>query len=278
MTVMQPLLDTHLHLVYQDRFAYPWLADAPHIDRQWTAEDYFTAALPLGIEHALHMEVDVAEPAMLAETQFMAAIHPRIIGAIAACRPEQAGFAAHLDRLAALGNVRGLRRILHEAPDEISQTPLFAANLNRLPRHDFTFDLCLRADQLPLGIALVDKCPDVQFILDHCGNPDIAGDLYAPWAASVADLARRSNVAVKISGIVTHCRPGWTAADLRPYFDHLVASFGWDRLVWGSDHPVLTGNATLSQWVAATRALIAGASAAEQEKLLSGNARRLYRV
>jgi predicted TIM-barrel fold metal-dependent hydrolase len=85
-------------------------------------------------------------------------------------------------------------------------------------------------------------------------------------------------VAVKISGIVTNAKPGWRPADLKPYFEHLVQKFGWERMVWGSDHPVLTQNGTLAQWVGATRELIAGASVADQEKLLSGNARRLYRV
>jgi len=274
-----PIIDTHLHLIYKDRFAYPWLAGAPHIDAQWTAQSYFAAAVPLGIEKALHMEVDAAESDMLAETAFMQTVHPRVVGAIAACRPEHDGFAAHLEKLAALGNVRGLRRILHEVPNDVSQVPVFAENLNLLTRYGFTFDLCLFARQLHLGMALIDKCPDVQFVLDHCGNPDIAGDVYAPWAASIADLARRPNVAVKISGIVTNAKkPSWTVSDLKPYFDHLLESFGWDRMVWGSDHPVLTGNATLAQWVEATRALIADASEAEQTKLLNGNASRIYRL
>ena len=78
-----PIIDTHLHLVYKDRFAYPWLSGAPHIDRQWTAESYFAAAVPLGIEKALHMEVDAAEADMLAETAFMQTVHPRVVGATA---------------------------------------------------------------------------------------------------------------------------------------------------------------------------------------------------
>jgi predicted TIM-barrel fold metal-dependent hydrolase len=275
---MLPIIDTHLHLVYKDRFSYPWLANVPAIDRQWTAESYFAAAEPLGIEQALHMEVDAAEADMLAETEFMAGVHPGVIGAIAGCRPEYDDFAEQLETLAALPHVRGLRRILHQAPDDLSQKPVFADNLNLLPRYGFTFDLCLRADQLHLGAALAEKCPDVQFVLDHCGNPDIANNGFTPWALAIAELARHANVAVKISGIVTNARPGWRTADLKPYFEHLVQSFGWERMVWGSDHPVLTQNGTLAQWVAATRELIAGASAGEQEKLLSGNARRLYRL
>ncbi|KKB13126.1 amidohydrolase [Devosia geojensis] len=272
------ILDTHLHLVYPDRFSYPWLENAPAINKPWPVDAYFAEAEALGIESALHMEVDVAEKDMLAETRFVATVHPRVIGAIAACRPENTDFPAFLDVLAAMPQVRGLRRILHEVPDELSQTPLFAENIRRLAVHRLSFDLCLRADQLPIGMALVDQAPDVQFILDHCGGPDVAGKGLDPWRSYIAEFARRPNVAAKISGIVAYANPDWTVDDLRPFAEHVIESFGWDRVVWGSDHPVCTKTANLTRWVEATRQIIAGASADEQAKLLHRNAEHFYRV
>ncbi|HEY4202563.1 MAG TPA: amidohydrolase [Devosiaceae bacterium] len=272
------ILDTHLHLIYKDRFSYPWLATKPVLDRQWPAEDYFAEAIPLGIEAALHMEVDVAESDMLEETRFVTQLHKQVIGAIAAARPEHADFPAYLEEVSAIPHVRGIRRILHEVPDAVSETPLFAENIRRLAGYNLPFDLCLRADQLPIGLALVKKAPDVQFILDHCGNPDIASNAVEPWLASIRDLAALPNIAAKISGIATNARPGWTAETLQPFVEHVIESFGWDRVVWGSDRPVLSQNGTLARWVEATRAIIAGASADEQAKLLYRNAERLYRL
>ena len=100
------IVDTHLHLVYQDRLTYPWLASAPPLNRQWTAESYFAEAVPLGIETALHMEVDVIEAEMEAETRFVLDLDPRIGGAIAAARPESADFPAFLERLTGLPGSR----------------------------------------------------------------------------------------------------------------------------------------------------------------------------
>ncbi len=272
------ILDTHLHLIYPDRFSYPWIGPGHPLNREWSQQSYFAEAVPLGIESALHMEVDVAEADMEAETAFVLEL-PRVVGAIAACRPEQAGFAAHLDRLGTEPRVRGVRRILHELPDVLSQTALFSENLRRLPAYGLTFDLCLRADQLrPVGLPLVDAAPELQFILDHCGNPDIAGNGLDPWRADTAALAERRNVVVKISGIATNARPGWQPDDLRPYVEHLIEVFGWDRVVWGSDHPVLTKNGSLARWVEATRDIVGGASADEQARLFHGNAERVYRV
>jgi predicted TIM-barrel fold metal-dependent hydrolase len=273
------IIDTHLHLVYKDRFSYPWLAGAPAIDRQWTAESYFAEAERLGIERALHMEVDVAESDIEAETRFVTKVHPRVIGAIAAGRPESAGFAEWLEIASTIGGVKAIRRILHQAPNELSQTPLFAENLKRLPAYDLAFDLCVRADQLlPVGKPLVEKCPDVQFVLDHCGVPDIAGGKFEPWKAAISEIARLPNLVCKVSGIIAYGGTDPTAATLRPYVEHVITSFGWDRVVWGSDHPVCTFTANLTKWVGITNELIAGASASEKARLLSENARRVYRI
>lgn len=270
------IIDTHLHLIYPDRFAYPWLAGVPAIYRAFTVDAYFAEAEALGIVAALHMEVDVAPTDSEAETRFMAGLDPRIVGAIAACRPEDPNFAAELGRLIAIPGVRGLRRILHQAPDDVSTAPLFAENIRRLAAVNLSFDLCLLARQLPLGLALAKACPDVAFVLDHCGNPPIASGDLAAWRADIADLAALPNVAAKISGIANHAPAGWSAGDLRPVVEHVIESFGWDRVVWGSDHPVLTLAGDLGAWVEATRAIVSGCSSDEQTRLFSRNAGRIY--
>jgi predicted TIM-barrel fold metal-dependent hydrolase len=124
----------------------------------------------------------------------------------------------------------------------------------------------------------VDKAPEVQFVLDHCGVPDVAGKQLDPWRAYITDMAKRPNVAAKISGIIAYGGKDWTVEDLRPFVEHVIESFGWDRVVWGSDHPVCTLTANLTRWVNATHEIIAGASEDEKSKLLSRNAERIYRL
>ncbi len=273
------IVDTHLHLIYQDKFSYPWLSGVPQLNKQWTVESYFAEAEKLGIETALHMEVDVAEQEMEDESRFVLdGLDPRIGGAIAAGRPEHVDFPRHLERLAAIGGVKGIRRVLHTQPDDLSQGELFAANLRRLPAHGLTFDFCFRADQLPIGRALAAKCPGVSFVLDHCGGADVAGMALDPWRENITRLAALPNVNAKISGIVANAKPDWTVDDLRPFVEHVIESFGWDRVVWGSDHPVCTLTANLTRWVEATHTIIAGASEEQKAKLLHRNAERIYRV
>ena len=157
------------------------------------------------------------------------------------------GFPAFLDRQLANPFVKGFRRVLHVVPDDLSEGATFRANIKRLAGAVRPFDLCVRPDQIDKAIALADCAPSVQFVLDHCGVPAIKDRAEHPWRERIAEIARRPNVAVKISGVVAYADPGgWTVDDVRPYVEHAIESFGWDRVVWGSDWPVCTLTASLS--------------------------------
>jgi len=272
------IVDTHLHLIYLDHFTYDWLATEPALNRQWDAPSYFAEAEGLGIEAAIHMEVDVPERQIDDENRFVLGVDPRVVGAISNARPEALDFPEHLERLVAEPRIRGIRRLLQSASDDLSRGQVFRDNLNRLAAHGLTFDICVRPGQLGVARELVAACPEVSFVLDHCGNPPIASGDLSDWRHDIARLAELPNVVGKVSGIVNHAPPNWTNDALRPAIEHMIESFGWDRLMFGSDRPVLTVNGTLTQWVTALRTIVAGASPDEQSKLFHGNAVRVYRL
>jgi predicted TIM-barrel fold metal-dependent hydrolase len=269
------IIDTHLHLIYLDRFSYDWL-ERDGINRHWPVEEYWAEATGLGIESALHMEAGAMNPVAEDETDFVLGVHPKVIGAIAPANPEAADFSQQLERFAAMPRVHGLRRVMQGDPDDLSRDEGFRDNIRRLSAHGLTFDICIKARQLPVAHELAAACPDVQFVLDHCGNPLIDSGDISQWRIDLAVLAELPNVAGKISGIINHSKPGWVTDDLRPAVEHMIESFGWDRVVWGSDRPVLVPNGGLTRWVEATKEIIAGASVSEQEKLFSTNAERIY--
>lgn len=279
------IIDTHLHLLYPDSLMYEWTDDLPILQGTSSIEMYEGLVRNADVAAALMMEVDVAEHDIQAEMDLVGAIIARgdtiVEGMIAACRPEHPvdAFAAFVDGLAARPYVKGLRRILHTVPDDLSRPESFAANLNRLVAHDYTFDVCVLASQLAsVALPLAVRCPDLTIVLDHCGNPDIANGGLDPWRDDIRALAERPNVNCKVSGIVNHAAQGWTADALRPYFEHLVECFGWDRLVWGSDWPVCRLGGDVNAWIDATRALVSECSDDEQASLFSHNALRLYRM
>ena len=271
------IVDTHLHLIYFDKFSYDWFAAQQPLNRQWDAPAYFAEAQKLGIEAALHMEADVPEREMEDETQFVLGVDPRVVGAITNARPEHVDFPKHLERIAADPRIKGIRRLLQGDPT-IGEGELFRDNVRRLTPLALIFDICVLSHQLAAARDLVAACPDVRFVLDHCGNPPIASGDITQWRADIAALAKFPNVTGKISGIVIHAQSNWTTDDLRPVLEHMIECFGWDRVVWGSDRPVLTLNGTLAQWVEATKQIVSGASLDEQAKLFHRNAERIYRL
>jgi predicted TIM-barrel fold metal-dependent hydrolase len=133
--------------------------------------------------------------------------------------------------------------------------------------------------QLPIAADLVDYCPHVTFILDHCGVPDIKGGNLSLWKKDISALAKRPNVIAKISGIIAYGDLKlWGLDCIRPYFDHTVASFGHNRIIWGSDSPVCNLGGGLETWVAATHALTADWALDQRHAFYKGNAKSIWTV
>jgi predicted TIM-barrel fold metal-dependent hydrolase len=278
-----PMIDTHLHLIDQSVLSYPWLSGTEALNRNFLYEKYALQAHRVGITHALHMEVDVAPTDIQAETDYIASLAKwsgnLIAGAISSCRPEEHGFRVFLERQQINPLVKGFRRVLHVMPDELSEHVLFRENIRKLAGTGLTFDLCVLPRQIDKAVALVDLAPDVQFILDHCGVPDIKAGALDEWRGKISEIAKRPNVTAKISGVVAYAdAETWRVETLEPYVNHVIENFGWDRLVWGSDWPVCTLGGGLATWVAATHALLSGCSQEEKTRLFSGNARRIWNL
>lgn len=277
------LFDTHLHLIYKDKLSYPWLDDFAALNHDNGYDGYKKMAARLGIGGCFHMEVDVAEDQIEREVSVISDLalpsSSLLRGIISSCRPEQDDFAAHLERARARGIVRGFRRVLHVVPDEVSQTAVFRDNIKRLGGTGLTFDLCVLPRQLGLAAELVDHCPEVAFVLDHCGVPDVAGGALEPWRSGIRAIAERPNVHAKISGVIAYGDPErWTLEDIRPFVEETVAAFGPKRLVWGSDSPVCNLGGGLATWVAATHVLTQNWSADERDALYHANALDLWQL
>ena len=152
-------------------------------------------------------------------------------------------------------------------------------NVASLADYGLSYDICVLDRQLPIAINLARHCPHVTIILDHCGVPRVKDRVLDPWRKDIAELAKLPNVNCKVSGLVAYADPAhWTIEDLRPYVDHVISCFGWDRVMFGSDWPVCTLSATYKQWVEALRSITQNAGEANQRKLFCDNAVRVYRL
>jgi predicted TIM-barrel fold metal-dependent hydrolase len=295
------IVDTHQHLWDLTRFELPWLADVEALATSHLPADYLAATRGADVSKTVYMEVDVAPHLLHAEAEYVLELCGRddnpTVGAVLSGQPGEPGFAEYVQRFAGNPLVKGFRQVLQvpETPPGTCLDAPFVAGVRLLGEHGFLFDICIRPTELADGARLAERCPDTQFVLDHCGNadPNVVTGAAAPasatgdntythtadeWQRGIDLLAQRPNVVCKISGIVARVRPGWQAADLAPTIDYCLDAFGPDRVVFGGDWPVCTLGASYVDWARALRSVIAGRPAAEQERLLHGNAERLYRL
>ena len=277
------VIDTHQHLWDMDLFSYTWCKDYPALNRSFRMQDYLQATSGLHLEQSVHIEADVDEPYIVDESRYIfklaeAKDNP-LSGLVASGRPEKEGFREYLDKIVGHPALKGIRRILHTQPDSLSQGKTFVENVKVLSSYNLSFDLCVLARQLPLAIQLVRQCPNVSFILDHCGVPRVKEKALDPWRAHIREISGFPNVACKISGLVAYADPlNWTAEDLRPFVEHTIECFGWDRVMFGSDWPVCTLSAPLTKWVETLSMLTQEASQEQRNKLFRENARRIYKL
>ena len=284
------IIDTHQHLWDLEQFSYSWTQGQPALNRSYKLNDYYEATRDLTISKSVHVEADVDEEFILGETLHVLSLARNddnpIAGVVAAARPEYDDFREYLNRIAGQRLLKGLRRILHTEPDELSTTTTFVENVKSLEDFGLTFDICVLARQLPRAIDLVKQCPNVNFILDHCGNPNLRSDAkekeFGQWRECLQEIAAFPNVVCKVSGIVVNtdlsAPTRWSAETLRPAVEHVIACFGWDRVMFGSDWPVCTLAASFKEWAETLLSLTSDAGEENQRKLFHENAIRVYRL
>ena len=281
---MISLLDTHQHLVYREKASYGWTKDIPLLaEGNFTLDDYKTLTEGLGIGGTLFMETGVDDPDYQQETRFVKSLADNsdngMIGLISSIRPESdEAFETWLEETIEMGVV-GYRRILHVMPDDTSQSDIFRNNVRKIGVSGKTFDICFLPGQLPVACELAKACENTKLILNHCGVPDIAGDGLDPWRQDIKALAQIPNVICKLSGLMAYCAPGTSSLEtIEPYVDHVLNCFGPNRMVWGSDWPVVNLAKGLPEWIAVTRKILGKLSADEASSIAYGTAQIVYKV
>ncbi len=278
-----PIVDTHVHLWHPKRLRYPWLKQVSSLNRPFLLKDYNDATGNLEIESIVFVQCDTHPDDGLKETAWvtsLAAREVRIRGIVAWAPLEEGNcVAAFIEKLAEESLVKGIRRLIQGESVDFCIHPKFVDGVRILSRFGLSFDLCIFHSQLANTIRLVEQCPDVQFILDHIGKPDIKNQLFEPWKQEIKVLAGFPNVQCKVSGVVTEAdHENWTSDNLQPYIDHVIESFGFDRVIYGSDWPVSTLATEYTRWVQTLQEAVSGCTPEEMKKLFHDNAIKFYRL
>lgn len=277
-------VDAHLHVWDPGRLRYPWLTGEVGLERRFdlnVLDDHRKGADPqqvVFVQAEAHPDDARMEVRVVRE---IAQRDARLTAMVAWAPLEQGdGVRPWLEELSADGLVRGIRRLLQDEEDpRFCLQDSFRRGVALLADFGFTFDICIRHHQLRAATELVAATPEVTFVLDHLGKPAIADGQLEPWGSELAELARLPNVFAKLSGLTTEAKPGeWTPEDLAPYLQRALELFGPDRLMFGSDWPVMTMASDYPSWVEVVAKACAGLSSAGRRAIFADNARRIYRI
>ncbi len=275
-------LDSHQHFWRYEAREFDWIDESmAAIRRDFLLADLAPVLALGGVDGTIAVQArqSVAETDWLLK---LAGENPRMIRGVVGWLPlrEQGERVGRLlEERNESGLLKGVRHVLQGEPDAYMADADFNAGVGQLAGFGLSYDLLVRAPQLPSVIGLVDRHPDLPVVLDHGAKPVVQGAPDAAWMRLIRELARRPQVGCKLSGLVTEV-PGWkwTVETVRPYFDTVLEAFGADRLMFGSDWPVCLVATPYAAWLDGVRTLIADLSADEQTLILGGTAARFYRL
>lgn len=278
----QAILDSHIHFWDPNHLSYPWLEGLP-INKKSMPADLLEAAAQVDLQGIVFVQADCIDAQGVDEADWVAQLaqdEPRI-RAIVAHAPLEKGEGARdqLETLAQNPLVKGIRRLIQSEELGFCIQPDFVRGVQMLPEYDMRFDICIRHPQMGDAIELVRQCPQVTFVLDHFGKPDVKNNLMSPWREELVTLAGFPNVWCKISGLATEAdHNNWTREQLRPYIEHALDTFGIDRVFYGGDWPVSTLAIEYQSWIDTINWATPNLSDAARNKLFVENAAAFYGI
>jgi L-fuconolactonase len=279
------IVDAHVHFWDPGALHYPWLTAVPSLDRAFLPPDYAAATGQVAIGRMVFVEANCRPDEARREVEFverLAQVEPRVAGIVAFVDLAQglgargSGLGRALEALSSSPRVKGIRQNIQGQTAGFCRQRAFVDGVRAVGRRGLVFDVCATHDQLPEVVDLVRDCPDTRFVLDHCGKPAIRQRSTQPWNEYVARLAAYENVCCKLSGLLTEAAHPWCPEDLLPYAARVVECFGQDRVLYGSDWPVLTLAGDYGAWYGFTERFTRGWSATDRRRFYADNAARLY--
>lgn len=285
-----PIIDTHLHIWDHSKLRYSAFHGNPLLERNYHVEDYREACGPVAVEAMVFVEcyADFTPEGgqYLQELDFVldeAARDPRLRGIVPMAPLEQGAAVAPLleAMLARSDRVKGIRRIVEFDPDPraLTLSESFIEGVNLLARYGLHFEINVNHTQMDIVREFVRRVPETRMILDHCGKPGIKEGALAQYRADVKELARHPNLVIKLSDLPVEADwENWSEADIRPYIDATLESFGPERTIYAGDWPICLQATDIPEWVALLDRALAGLSADEQRRIWRDNANAFYRL
>jgi len=271
------VVDSHVHFWKYDKVRDAWITDNMKILQQDYLPEHLAPTLKRnGVDGVVAVQASQEE----VETRFLAELaktHPEIKGVVGWIDLQADNIAERLEHFTQYSSIRGYRHVVQAEPDDFLLRPNFQRGVQALKPYNYTYDVLIYPRQLKPAIEFVSKFPDQKLIIDHCAKPDIKHKKIDEWKVLMKEIAQNPQVSCKLSGLFTEAAwKTWSAAEFYPYLDVVFEAFGPDRLLYGSDWPVILVSGIYVQWKSLLEKYMENYTPEDREKVFGLNAVAFY--
>lgn len=272
-------IDSHVHFWKYDKVRDAWITN----DMKILMQDYLPEHLSLTakrneISGYVAVQADQSE----LETHFLvelAKTHSFIRGVVGWVDLRNENIEKRLEYFSQYPIIKGWRHIAQSEPNDFLLRPDFQRGIAAIRPFGYTYDILIYHYQLKAALEFAGRFPDQPMIVDHCAKPDIRKKEINEWAGLMKEMGKLPHVYCKLSGLFTEAAwKHWIPADFYPYLDVVFEAFGTDKLVYGSDWPVILVSGIYVQWKSLLEKYMENYSVEDKEKVFDTNAIRFYRL
>lgn len=275
-------IDAHQHFWQPARGDYGWMPENdPILNRPYSPDDLSPCLNNTGVTQTVLVQ---AAPS-LAETEYLLGIAdatPYVAKVVGWIDFEDISQIDALRKLAAHPKFAGVRPMIQDIADDnwmLRDDVQWA--YQAIVDLDLTFD-CLGFPQHLKNVhTLLGQHPTMRTVIDHCMKPQLrnhSDENYQQWATGMSALAKDTNAFCKLSGLVTEAKSDWSVEALKPYTDHILDVFGAERVMWGSDWPVVRLRCEYDDWYQLAQQLTFELTSSEREQVFSDTAANFYQI
>jgi L-fuconolactonase len=270
-------VDTHVHFWKYEKVKDGWITgDMKILQQDYLPQTISSSFKRNGIDACVAVQASQAE----LETLFLMELsktHTIIKGVVGWVDLQNENILQRLEYFSQYPVIKGWRHVVQSEPDDFLAGKNFQRGIRALQSYGYTYDILIYPRQLKPALEFVSHFPENKFIIDHCAKPDIANKKIEEWGTLMREMATYPNVYCKLSGLLTEAKwKQWSPAEIYPYLDVVFEAFGTDRLLFGSDWPVILLSGIYVQWKSLVEKYMESFTAEEKEKVFGGNAIEFY--